>query len=513
MNSLTEKALGLSSAGNSSDSLVAGAFAAAQAVEDMLLVVDDSITVIYANPALVKRTGFELGEVLERKAHSLVKVPDDISQVKAVLECLSAGNAWEGAMTLARKEQDPIEIQVTIQPVATAEGGEKHYVCRSPAVSRDGSAKKKRKHLESLSHLANGVAHRFNNLLASVMGQTELIGMLVEDNPGVQERVSKIMETSQRGKAMVGQLMQYCKKQEPRLRSVDFIPIVKNAIRVVQGKSSEEVDWQIDLPENAPLVRAVSSDMHDSVVHLLQNAVDALEGNAGQVCVSVEFNQVGEEAEDSERWIRLSIRDTGTGIPESVMPYIFEPFYTTHNMATTVGMGLAIVQGIVHTHGGEIQCQSVMGEGTTMEVTLPATADYSEGEDDNELGPRGHGEHIVLVDDQAMITEAGASQLEELGYHVITYNDALSAVKGIEKDKRPVDLVITDFRMPDVSGIDLARMLKEKETGIPVLLTYALSEQVEFSEKDKELFIGFLSKPCAIQELAGTVRTALDERT
>jgi DNA-binding NtrC family response regulator len=173
-------------------------------------------------------------------------------------------------------------------------------------------------------------------------------------------------------------------------------------------------------------------------------------------------------------------------------------------------MGLSVVHGVVQNHGGVVVCNSQPGEGAVFDVYLPVVEDGGSNEDDL-MGPRGKGERLVLIDSEAMVLEAGANQLRELGYTVFTFNQAQSAVEVIVNELEGIDLVITEFKMPDLKALDLSHALELHERAIPMLVTYTSESKraIGLVRDSVSVFAKTLMKPCTLRELAVAVRDVL----
>ena len=489
---------------------------AAELTRELMVVVDAEAAIQYLNPAFAHLSGHTLKDMLGRKAFSLIKIPEDLEQIQTVLEKLRQGKSWLGNVELGLKNGTLLNIEVCIQP-HFHQNKITHFLCTSHShLLDDNPQTSEKKYLESLSHLANGVAHRFNNLLASVMGQTELIGMLSNDLPETMKRVHKILNVAEQGKMMVAQLMKFCQKQTQRQRRLDLLPILKNAIKSAQAQTPAKITWEVNLCDDCLHLLGNSNDLHDMIGHLFQNAITAMEESGGILSVelttredAVTEPQTGDPQAKVAGQLHLRIKDTGAGIDPKDMKYIFEPFFTTHNMATSVGMGLAVVYGVVQSHNGTIYCDSEVGRGTTFDLYFPAIAKNYGSNPTELMGPRGNGEHLLFIDSETMVIEAGTRQLESLGYEVSAFTDGQTAQNYLKASLKKIDLIIADCKT-----LKKFPFLQEQAQNlVPVMATYTTNTRHLLKKLPAEDFVKIIMKPCTLRELAESVQAGLEDKT
>jgi len=210
-------------------------------------------------------------------------------------------------------------------------------------------------------------------------------------------------------------------------------------------------------------------------------------------------------------YIELTVSDTGSGMPTSIMERIFEPYFTTKEKGLGTGMGLSVVHGIVTSHGGAISVKSDPGQGTTFHVYIPRVRRETEKRtDQNKPLPRGD-ERILIVDDEEPLVELGRQILEKLGYDVVAMTDSTKSLELFREDPERFDLVISDMTMPNLRGDRLAQQLMEIRPDIPIIISTGFSKQMD-EDRAKEMGIkAFTMKPLVLRDLANTVREVLDE--
>jgi CheY-like chemotaxis protein len=251
-------------------------------------------------------------------------------------------------------------------------------------------------------------------------------------------------------------------------------------------------------------------DMHQILINLCNNGVEALAGNPGfiKIRLAQEFSE-----SDGQRWVVLSVTDNGIGISPAVMDKIFEPYFTTKKDGRGTGLGLAMVQGIVKEHKGEIRVNSRVDRGTTVNIYLPLMqeADQNTASNTCDTIETGHG-HILVIDDESTIARLETQMLERLGYTVTMGVTSLDALKMFRADPESFDLVLTDMAMPQMSGVELARELLLIKSDIPIVLCTGFSEKIDEDKARAMGFKGFLMKPVGMRDLAKIIRHVLDKK-
>jgi CheY-like chemotaxis protein len=275
------------------------------------------------------------------------------------------------------------------------------------------------------------------------------------------------------------------------------------------------IDLRLEMTATADVVLADPAQIHQVVINLVMNAAQAMEYTGGVLEVSLVDLTLGEIAAQRQKlkpgsYVQLTVRDTGGGIAPAIMGRIFDPYFTTKEVGKGTGMGLAVVHGIITHHGGAISVQSVLDQGTSVQVYLPVreaeplvasplpTASLSSGQ-----------ERILFIDDEPALGSMGKEFLERLGYDVVAETSSTEALALFIRQPERFDLVITDMTMPGMTGDRLATELRRLRPDIPIILCTGFSQHFN-EEAAKALGIdAFLMKPFVLRELAETVRTVL----
>ncbi len=370
--------------------------------------------------------------------------------------------------------------------------------------------------MEAIGTLAGGIAHDFNNMLAVIIGNAELALDDVAGVDGPKRNMEQIITASKRARDLVKQILTFSRKTEQSKHPLKLSPLIEETCDLLRGTLPSTIRMKFQLEAESDTVYADPSQMEQVLMNLATNAAHAM-GNGGGVLAfdlsGVVVTQDGLKPDagmSPGRYVKLSVRDTGTGMTDEVQRRIFEPFFTTKAAGQGTGMGLAVVYGIVKGHNGVITVESEPGTGSVFHVFLPSV-EAPAGNRKEETGkiPRGM-ERILLVDDEPAVVEMTAQILERLGYDVTTAGSGIDAWSSFARDPYAFDLVLTDQTMPDLTGIDLAKRILDVRKDLPIILFTGYSEAVSPEMAKKAGITQFLAKPLVRQEVAETIRRALD---
>jgi PAS domain S-box-containing protein len=346
--------------------------------------------------------------------------------------------------------------------------------------------------LDALGQLTGGVAHDFNNLLMVITGSLNALKKMVGDDPKALRAVQAIDTASQRGAALTSQLLSFARRQSVNPQTIDVGDSIFSVRDVLDTGLGSAIELQIEADNGIWPITVDRAEFETALVNLVINARDAMP-QGGNVTVQARNVFVDDGATKGD-FVAIKVSDTGTGIPDDVLAKIFDPFFTTKPIGKGTGLGLSQVHGFVHQAGGTIAVDSELGKGTSFTVCLPrSTAALTSRPE--QLNHRGTGT-VLLVEDNPDVANASTGLLEELGYAVRWASDVDSALSEIAADG--IDLVLSDIVMPGkMDGLALARMLKQKHPGLPILLA------TEYSEAARNAAAEFpiLRKPYQIHEL------------
>ncbi len=489
---------------------------------EAVVVTDKDGNIEYANPIFEKITGYTLAEVKGKNPRILKSGKHDESFYKILWETISNGKVWQGTFINRKKDGTLFHEEGSIAPVKDSNGEISHFV----AVKRDitemlnielrlNQAYK----MEAIGTLAGGIAHDFNNILFPILGYAEMVKQMPDDGELVKMAIDQIYHSGMRAKELVNQILTFSRQDEQVVAPLNLKPLIKESVKFLRSSIPASVDVQLTIdPEYSMKINADATQMHQVIMNLVTNAFQAIPNKVGKIEISLDSFAVEESHSKylklpEGHYARLTVSDTGIGIPRENINRIFEPYYTTKAKGEGTGLGLAVVHGIVKKCQGNVFIYSDEGRGSRFTVYLPAVencGDKRASGDKSETIPRGKGETILLVDDEKEVLQMEKMMLERLGYNVITLFDSIKALSIIEKDLHRFDLVITDMTMPQVTGIDIARKVKSIESTFPVIICTGLVDDVDIALSHEMSIGAILSKPIQLAELARTIRRVLD---
>ena len=476
--------------------------------------------VVYVNPAAVEMIGAPHEKILGLNCHELF-----CSENECHCPIFDFGQAMETAeITLKFSEGRRIPVLRTV--TRTAFRGEQCLLesfvdlTAQKAAAEEKSALeaqlRQAQKMEALGTLAGGIAHDFNNILGAIIGYSELIAIDLDDpgHPNFQ-RLKSILHAGNRAKELVTQILTFSRMQEHLLAPIRIAPIVKEALKLLKASLPATIQLETRITAKKQ-VMADATQIHQVIMNLCTNAYHAMEGGGGTLTVSLE-SVLREEGQSGfpvdlppGNYLKLSVEDSGSGISPSVVDNIFDPYFSTKSKSKGTGLGLAVVHGIVKSHGGVIDVTSEVGKGTAFHVFLPETDDDSQRPTELPAPlPRGT-ERILLIDDEKDLVDIGCRMLEYLGYDVTGVVGSTEALKIFQRHPQRFDLVVTDMNMPVLTGDRLAQEIHRIHAEIPILLCTGFSDRVDQKRVQAAGVRKIVMKPLAMNILAEAVREVLD---
>lgn len=367
--------------------------------------------------------------------------------------------------------------------------------------------------MESIGRLAGGIAHDFNNILVGIMGYAELLKMQYNDQSTSEGKAAEfIIEGTKRAADLTRQLIGFAREGKYNPVVLNINSLIKETVKVSEKIFEKRIIVDFRLEKNISNIEADKNQLEQLFTNLFINAKDAMP-NGGQIIITTE-NVFFDEMYSTQyfdisagHYIKISVTDNGIGMSEEIRKQIFEPFYTTKEACT--GLGLAMVYGIVKNHNGYIKVYSETGYGTTFTLYFSASEnDITITEDDFNI--KKGSSTILIADDEESVIELTKDMLSALGYEVIITMSSKEAVEIYRDKKENIDLVILDMIMSDKSGNEVFKELKEINPDVKVLLSSGYSKNGKASEILNHGALGFIQKPYSMQELSEAVFKALN---
>ncbi len=367
--------------------------------------------------------------------------------------------------------------------------------------------------MEAIGNLASGIAHDFNNFLMAITGYTE-IALIHSRNGGASEKhLQEVLKACDRAKELVNQILTFSRQKDITGKPIQIKAIVEEALTLMQPSLPKQINIYTNLESDA-LVMASPTQILQVLMNLCTNAVHATD-EGGAIAINMTDVELDDDFCVSHcdvtpgSYLKLEVRDDGVGIPQELLPRIFEPYFSTKQMGEGTGLGLSVVHGIIKQIGGLITVQSNPSQGTTFQVFFPVIE--SEDALDGscvDLPERGS-ENVLLVDDEPALVEIVTEFLKELGYNVTVCREGLSALQTFEERPQDFDLVITDITMPGLSGDKLTQKLLAIRPELPVVLCTGFSNTITEKKARQIGSKALLMKPFVMRDLARTMRVVL----
>ena len=363
--------------------------------------------------------------------------------------------------------------------------------------------------IETLGQLTGGVAHDFNNLLTPVMGALDFARLELQGNDVAQEVIAVGLQAAERARTLVQRLLAFGRRQHLQPQDIDADSLMDSAVELAQRSLRPGIRLVLDMPEGLPAVHADPDQVVLAVLNLVVNARDAIEG-VGNITLRVrEDNDPDEPGLRPGRYLRIDVCDDGCGMDEAVVARAAEPFFTTKPTGKGTGLGLASVQGLAVQSGGGFKLASTLGEGSTVSLWVPVSAtpdlerQQHEAERTRPLAAKS--QCILLVDDDELVRASGTSSLRLAGYDVVQAADGEEALALLDA-AGPFDLMVTDYAMPGLSGLDLIDAARRRKPRMPVLMVTGYADNGRESAD-----VPRLQKPFLPAELVDRVQALIAE--
>jgi two-component system, cell cycle sensor histidine kinase and response regulator CckA len=445
-------------------------------------------------------------------------IPDSFSWKKFIIDLKTKGSMLQER---EHKRSDgsvfPVEVSAKL-----IKHGNKEYIA---AIVRDLTERKafedRLRHaqkMESIGALTGGIAHEFNNILGIILGYTELSLLDISEGNPANDYLKEVHSASLRAKEVVHQMLSFSHKSSGEYSIVHISPIIRDAIKLIRASIPKNINIIHNVPDKSHVVLGDPSQIKEIIINLCTNAKYAMKEKGGTLEINMEHTILDKNSASiyesliPGNFVKLIVRDTGHGIDPNTINRIFEPYFTTKSYSEGLGMGLAVVYGIVRAHKGAIRVESEIGKGTVVEVLFPCSEMSEEISETREIETHGRcNEHVLFVDDEVQIVKLNKMILEKNGYTVTATTSSSKALETFKADPQSFDILITDIAMPDISGDDLVREIKKIRPGIPVIICTGFSEKMSEEDAKEQGIAKYLKKPTGKDALLKALRSVLDQ--
>lgn len=484
---------------------------------DAILLFDKDFIPQYISPAFEETFQWTLADMRERGSRVIPKSVRN-KTVAIVREVMETGTPLMGGFETKAYAKDGKMHHVSIS--ASRYDDHEKKPTGLLVIIRDISEKKRLENqlqhaqkMEAIGTLAGGIAHDFNNLLSVVQGNLSLIKMEVNADHPVSKRLDNIEKQIRSGAGLTKQLLGYARKGNYQVQTLNLAEHIKDTAETF-GRARKEISIHFAPPATPFSVEADAGQIEQVLFNLYVNAADAMP-QGGDLSLRIDFtdhNAIRSKHYNPTpgKYVMVEVADTGIGMSPDVQQRVFEPFFTTKTMGKGTGLGLASVYGIVKTHNGYIELDSQPGQGTTIQIFLPASEKNPDvTQKPREELARGQG-HILYVDDETMLLEVGAELLEMMGYQVQSADSGPKALEIFQRDKGNIDLVLFDMIMPGMNGGELFDKLKEIRPDVKTILSSGYSIDGQAQEIMARGCNGFIQKPFDVKSLSRRIRNVLE---
>jgi len=478
------------------------------------------------NEKLAQILGYRREELIGRDWASIT-YPDDLARNRTFLDEALSGKIDTYSMDKRYFHRDGgvVYTSISVCCVRRSDGIADHFVLTVQDVTERHRAEEERRQLErqlrqaqrleAMGTLAGGIAHDFNNILGAILGYGEMALRGTTKGTRLRRDLDSIMTAGERGRALVERILAFSRSGVGERVAVHAERVVGEALDLLAVKLPPGVDIKRQLRVGRAAVLGDPTQVHQVVMNLATNAIQAMT-SGGTLRVSLESIKIDAARVamvgtlDAGDYVILEVADTGVGIPADSLSRIFDPFFTTKEVGVGTGLGLSLVHGIVTELKGAIDVASTVGAGTVFTVYLPHAGDAESDREREELdAPRGNRQQVLIVDDEAPLVRLARETLEELGYLPVAFTSSVAALEAFRAEPERFDAVITDERMPVMSGSALIREIRGIRRAIPILL---VSGYVGGEVTRRALESGaneVLKKPLSIRELATSLARIL----
>ncbi len=486
--------------------------------QDAILVRDLDHTIVYWNAGAKRLYLWDRSEVLGRSVLDLLY--EDSAHFHTATDAVLERGEWSGELDQKRKDGSIVTVEARWSLVRDTDG--RPY--RILAINTDVTERKKllqqflrAQRMESIGSLAGGIAHDLNNVLSPILLS---IGLLKDDitDPAMVETLLLIEASAKRGADMVQQVLGFARGLDRMDLAVDVTLTVDELVRIARDTFPKNITIEQSIPEKLWPILGDPTQVHQVLMNLFLNARDAMP-DGGRIAITAENVELDDHYTSMTRdaspgpHVKVSVVDTGTGMPPDVAARIFDPFFTTKEVGKGTGLGLSTVAAILKSHGGFVDLYSEPGSGTTFTLYFPAARDADgvrspalEG-----VAPRGHGETILVVDDEGSIRDITRQTLEAFGYRVVTATDGADAVAIYGQRGKEIDLVLTDMAMPIMDGPATVRALKHLNPDVKIIGASGLGANAHVMRALDSGVEDFLPKPYTADTLLSIIRRVLGE--
>jgi PAS domain S-box-containing protein len=453
---------------------------------------DKSLRYLGANRAFVDFFGFEgLGALMGRDDAALPLRPEDVDAVRATdIDVMRHNRPVAGELAARNVRGLDVLLEIKKVPLHDDKGAVVGVLSTAEDVTQKVSLERQllqSQKMEAIGTLAGGIAHDFNNILTSIINSTELALMDLPPGDAMEDDLRRVLKAGERGSRLVKQILSFTRPSQAGFAPINVADVVAEAAGLITASLPRNIKIVVEMPQAPVTCRADPTQLHQIVMNLCTNAFQAMRPTGGELTLTLaedtlDETQAGQVGTRAGRYARITVADTGPGIAGDIVDKIFDPFFSTKPKGEGTGLGLAVVRGIVKSHRGGIRLVSQPGERTGFDIYLPLLAEADAAPALPHPAPNRGRDRILFVEDDEDQLLTIPRVLAQLGHEVTARGTADAALAVLAKAPEAFDVVITDFDMPDVNGLELARRVAELVPTLPVILVSGRMGDIEHRE-------------------------------
>ncbi len=478
---------------------------------------DDKWTMLFLSDGCFTLTGYHADELIQNKVVCYADIihPDDRKMVEnLVRDQLLQEKSYELEYRIIHKDG---EIKTIWEKgcadklngeIIALDGFITDFSSRKQLEEKEKEAQKRlhqSQKLEALGTMIGGIAHELNNVFQSIFLFSGLVQDSLTKHSDADVNMSQILRDTERARDLIKQILHFSRKEEIRFGAYHLQDIVQDAIRFLHASLPVEIKLETQFEMNVPPVKCDRTQIHQIIINLCNNAHHAMPEGGGTITIKLTAEKLVKDSQSKPvPMVKLEISDTGHGMDQETLDRIFDPFFTTKELGKGTGLGLSVVYSIVENIGGTISATSIVGRGSTFTMLLPADIGQISEPDKTKtqfMPMVNQSWAILMVDDEASILEAVAKMLRAKGFVVEIADRATKAMELISARPIPYDLILTDQSMPDISGIDMIRSLRDRGDQTPVVLSSGILSTYDKQVMQELQITKYLQKPWTLDQL------------